>query len=301
MTERLESTLRAFENEEFISALDRLREAGQAWEKSDHKLWKTVYKKYKDDSSSPSDVSMAAEVAIAHPEDMLSGKEMKRYAARQKSQIELEAKESGVLRLCDDEALGLDTISRWAIRRHLSKAVLGRDTLLGGVMGTIGHLDVVDSMLKDTRHELLTVFGSYGTVGSALNDGEGLRIDAHGRAVLTGGRTYTLGTLPFSRDMLIANDSLSLEMSELDTNYALLNGEWAEILRFGWQKKSDLPKILFGEPVEGPNVGDIYNLLENQDYLDGVVERARVVAGLAIGVMDLDNPSLQRFEINPKL
>jgi len=273
MTERLESTLRAFENEEFISALDRLREAGQAWEKSDHKLWKTVYKKYKDDSSSPSDVSMAAEVAIAHPEDMLSGKEMKRYAARQKSQIELEAKESGVLRLCDDEALGLDTISRWAIRRHLSKAVLGRDTLLGGVMGTIGHLDVVDSMLKDTRHELLTVFGSYGTVGSALNDGEGLRIDA----------------------------SLSLEMSELDTNYALLNGEWAEILRFGWQKKSDLPKILFGEPVEGPNVGDIYNLLENQDYLDGVVERARVVAGLAIGVMDLDNPSLQRFEINPKL
>lgn len=302
MAERLELVLQAFENNAFTSALDALQGAQQAHQEAEHRLRKIVYKNRKDYNSSPSDVSMHVELALQNAEDMLSGKELKRYAASQRKQNEQDERENDFLQLCADEVLQLDDVSRWAIRRHIGKAVRGRDAMLGGVMTSLGHLNAVDGKLKQSPYELLTVFSRYGVITAALNDGEGLRMESRDRAILTATTSYSLGTLSLaSQNMLITDASLSLEAAELDVKNAASTGDWADILKFGVQKTTDLPTFILGNPVYGPRIADRYLMAENEAFYDDIVEKTRLVANLAVGAMTLDDPDLGRFKINPKL
>lgn len=302
MAERLELVLQAFEHPAFTAGLSALQEAQQAQEKAERRLWKMVYNNRKDYHSSDSETSMATEYAISYAEDMLDGKELKRHAALQQREDELEEKKNDFTEQCADEALQLDDISRWAIGRHIRKAMNGRDVMLGNVMTSLGHVCAVDRVLKDQRHELLTVFSQYGVITAALNDGEGLRMSGSERATLTATPSYSLGILSLtSRDMLITNPDMSLEMRELDTGYGVSTGNWADILKLGQQRNTDLPPLIFGDPVNGPRTGDRHRMPENDDFYDDMVEKARLVAALAVGTITLDDPSLQRFEINPVL
>jgi hypothetical protein len=188
-----------------------------------------------------------------------------------------------------------DKLVQWSIARHMhnTKRIT---TPPAETLQTVRALDRSDTTLREHAGETMTFINRVGHISTTTNDGVGLRayLSRFRQVAISAEPTYTVNSIDFFSQMPTTHVD---ESCRIDFTDAVKLGApenkwdtWSATLRSPTWRRS-APLLLFGVPVEGPfHLDDPYhgNNMEDIRYYEYAIGRARLVAGLALGTVTLD-------------